>query len=352
MTSAERYTELVVSGGPRELGRQIGEGARDLVRGFCEVAMQQVNRTLRISRDSAMAVAETSIKLAEGYSHDMVEELRGTAEAAGVSLADLMLLQVRNQLQADEGGCTSFSLASVEGLGRVVAQNWDNDPFLDPYTLVLTRHPTGKPALTTVTQAGLIAYIGFNSEGIGICLNTLPAPSRKFGVPHYFTARGILEADSLEGAVTAVSRAERVIPANIMMTTPQGPANLEVTIDNVYVLRDAGDGIVTHTNHARHPELAAVSSGYPELIQSRPRLARIDQLLEKPAESEWSFEQLQTALCDHENHPQSICRHPNNIPPHGFWETVFSVVIAPEAREMYLTRGTPCDHPFERYRME
>ncbi|MDB5338217.1 MAG: Peptidase [Planctomycetaceae bacterium] len=352
MRSAQRYTELVVSGGPRELGRQIGEGARDLVRGFCEVAMQQVNRTLRISRASAMAVAEVSIKLAEGYSPDMVDELRGTAEAAGVSLADLMLLQVRNQLQADEGGCTSFSLASVEGLGRVVAQNWDNDPFLDPFTLVLTRHPTGKPALTTVTQAGLIAYIGFNSEGIGICLNTLPAPSRKFGVPHYFTARGILEADSLDGAVTAVSRAERVIPANIMMTTPQGPANLEVTIDNVYVLRDAGDGIVTHTNHARHPELAAVSSGYPELIQSRPRLARIDQLLEKPAESEWSFEQLQSALCDHENHPQSICRHPNSIPPHGFWETVFSVIIAPEAREMYLTRGTPCDHPFERYRME
>ena len=351
MTSAKRYVELEVAGTPRELGRQIGEGARDLVRGFCDVALQQVNRTLRVSRDSAMALAEASIKYAEGYSPDLVEELRGTAEAAGVTLADVMLLQVRNQLQADDAGCTSFSLASVAGLGRVVAQNWDNDPFLDQFTLVLTRRPTGKPALTTVTQAGLIAYIGFNSAGIGLCLNTLPAPSRKFGVPHYFTAREILEADSLEGAVTAVRRAERAIPANIMMTTPQGPANLEVTIDNVYVLRDAGDGIVTHTNHARHPELAAASSGYPELIQSRPRLARIDHLLEKSHGAEWSLEQLQSALRDHDGHPQSICRHPNSLSSHGFWETVFSVIIAPEAREMYLTRGTPCDRPFERYRM-
>lgn len=351
MTSTQRYVELTVSGTPRELGRQIGEGARDLVRGFCEVALQQVNRTLKVSRASALAVAETSIKLAEGYSPDLVEELRGTAEAAGVTLADMMLLQVRNQLQADEGGCTSFSLANVAGLGRVVAQNWDNDPFLDQFTLVLTRRPAGKPAVTTVTQAGLIAYIGFNSAGIGICLNTLPAPSRKFGVPHYFTARGILEADSLEGAVTAVSRAERAIPANIMMTTPQGPANLEVTIDQVYVLRDAGGGIVTHTNHARHPELAAATTGYPELIQSRPRLARIDHLLEKPAGADWSLDQLQTALRDHEGYPQSICRHPNNMTTHGFWETVFSVIIAPEAREMYLTRGTPCDRPFERYQM-
>ena len=351
MTSTPRYTELTVSGAPRELGRQIGEGARDLVRGFCEMALQQVNRTLRISRASAMSVAEASIKYAEDYAPDMVEELRGTAEAADVSLADLMLLQVRNQLQADDAGCTSFSLESVAGLGRVVAQNWDNDPFLDQFTLVLTRRPTGKPALTTVTQAGLIAYIGFNSAGIGICLNTLPAPSRKFGVPHYFTARGILEADSLDGAVTAVSRAERAIPANIMMTTPQGPANLEVTIDNVYVLRDTGEGIVTHTNHARHPELVAVNSKYPELIQSRPRLARIDQLLLKSSGSEWTLQQLQSALRDHESHPQSICRHPNNFPPHGFWETVFSVIIAPQAGALYLTRGTPCDRPFECYRM-
>ena len=352
MTSIQRYLELEVAGEPRELGRQIGEGARELVRGFCEAALQQVNRTLRISRASALSVAETSIKFAEDYSPDMVAELRGTAEAAGVSLADLMLLQVRNQLQAEDAGCTSFSLSSVAGLGRVVAQNWDNDPFLDQFTLVLTRRPTGKPAVTTVTQAGLIAYIGFNSAGIGICLNTLPAPSRKFGVPHYFTARAILEAGSLDEAVTAVSRAERAIPANIMMTTPQGPVNLEVTIDNVYVLRDAGQGIVTHTNHARHPELVAVNSGYPELIQSFPRLARIDQLLKKSSGSKWSLEQLQSALRDHEGHPQSICRHPNNFPPHGFWETVFSVIIAPEAREMYLTRGTPCDRPFECYRMK
>lgn len=351
MASTQRYVELEVAGEPRELGRQLGEGARDLVRGFCEVAMQQVNRTLKISRASAMSVAEASIKYAEGYAPHMVEELRGTAEAAGVTLTDLMLLQVRNQLQADEGGCTSFSLASVAGLGRVVAQNWDNDPFLDAYTLVLTRRPAGKPALTTVTQAGLIAYIGFNSAGVGLCLNTLPAPSRKFGVPHYFTAREILESNSLEGAVHAVQRAERAIPANIMMTTPQGPANLEVTIENVYVLRDAGGGLVTHTNHARHPELAAATTGFPELIQSRPRLARIDQLLEKPAGTDWTLEQVQSALRDHEGHPQSICRHPNGNPPHGFWETVFSVIMAPEAKTMYLTRGTPCDRQFEEYRM-
>jgi isopenicillin-N N-acyltransferase-like protein len=369
MTAKLRYPEIVVSGAPRELGRQLGEAARDLIRGFCEVALQRVNRTIRVSRESAMRIANESIGWAEKYDADMVEELRGTAEGAGVSLADLMLLQVRNQLKPDAaGGCTSFSLASVSGLGRVVAQNWDNDPFLDPFTIVLTRRPLGKPALTTVTQAGLIAYVGFNSSGIGLCLNTLPAPSRPLGVPHYFTVRGIFESDSLEGAVSAITRAEqRAIPANIMLTTPQGPANLEVTMDEVYVLRDSAEQlgccgaaglltgdcceIVTHANHARHPDVVAATAGFPELIQSQPRQARIDHLLEKPQAAAWSLSQVQTALRDHDGYPRSICRHPNNDPNTGFWETVFSVIIAPEAREMYLTRGTPCDREYEIYRM-
>jgi isopenicillin-N N-acyltransferase-like protein len=351
MTSPLRFPEIDVAGSPREMGRQIGDAVRDLICGFCEVALQRVNRTMKVSRESAMRVANESIPRAEAYAPDMVEELRGMADATGLTLADLMLLQVRNQLKADDSGCTSFALANVAGLGPIAAQNWDNDPFLDRFTIVLTRRPTGKPALITVTQAGLIAYIGCNSAGIGLCLNTLPAPSRLQGVPHYFTVRGILEANSLEGAVTAVRRAERAIPANIMMTTPQGPANLEVTVDDIYILRDPGNGLVTHTNHARHPDLVSVNPAFPELIQSQPRLTRIDQLLARPAGAEWSLDQVQAALRDHDSHPKSICRHANDDPQHGFWTTVLSVIIAPEKGELHLTRGTPCDRSFEVYRM-
>src|SRR6185369_17548002 len=93
---------------------------------------------------------------------------------------------------------------------------------------------------TNVTQAGLIAYIGFSEAGIGACLNTLPAPARELGVPHYFTLRGIYEARSCDEAAAAVRRAHRAIPANIMLITPQGPADFEITPDEVHVLTDEG----------------------------------------------------------------------------------------------------------------
>lgn len=349
--ASNRYPEICVVGSPRVMGRQIGDAARELIRGFCAVAMDRVNQTVRIERAAALDVAAKSIPLAETYAPDMVEELRGTAEAAGVSLDELMLLQVRNQLRATDAGCTSFSVAPPRSVQRLVGQNWDNDPALDEFTIVLTRQPIGKPASTTLTQAGLIGYIGFNDAGIGMCLNSLPAPSRQFGVPHYFMVREILESRSLNDAIHAVTRAERAIPANIMLSTPQCPADLEVTIDAVHVLTDPQAGIVTHTNHCKHPELVAINPQFKELIQSHDRQCRIDELLTHPKGNHLTLADVQAALRNHVDHPRSICRHPNEDVPFGFWQTVFSVIIAPETREMFVTRGTPCDRDFERYVM-
>jgi isopenicillin-N N-acyltransferase-like protein len=349
-TSMTRYREIEVAGRPREMGRQLGEAAGEEIRGFCEVALALVNKSVRVSKAAAGAVAARSLEYAQHYSPAMVEELQGAAEAARVSLDDIMLLQVRNQLQPQaDAGCTSLALAAGgEGAGGLVAQNWDNDPDLQPFTIVLTRRPAGNPAFTTITQAGLIAYIGLNEAGIGLCLNTLPAPSRPLGVPHYFTVRGIYEAVSLDGAVEAVRRAERAIPANIMLTTPEGPADFEVTLDGVRVLRAQAAGCLTHANHCRHPDLLALNEQFPELIQSHARQQRIDALLGDRPPSD-RLEMVKRLLRDHDGHPRSICRHPNDDPKTGFWETVFSVIIEPAQRRMHVSRGTPCRHPYEIY---
>ncbi len=156
--SDTRYREIVVSGSPREMGRQLGEAARDEIRGFAEIALERVNKTMRVSRERALQVAAHSTEFARDYSPDMLEELHGMAESSRVPFEELMLLQVRNQLRPDaDAGCTSLSLASpaIAAQGTIVAQNWDNDPALDPFTIVLTRKPAGKPALGEPHPGGL-----------------------------------------------------------------------------------------------------------------------------------------------------------------------------------------------------
>ena len=354
MIRPTRYREITVAGPPRELGRQLGEAARDEIRGFCEIAIDRVNRTISVSRSKAYDVARRSLEYAADYAPELVEELEGTSEGAGVSIDDLMLLQVRNQLQSEQdSGCTALSLPAnpPRGVGRIVAQNWDNDPVLDEFTIVLTRQPEAAPAFMTCTQAGLISYLGFNSRGIGACLNALPAPSREVGVPHYFVLRKIHETASLDAATRAVRRAHRAIAANIMLTTPEGPADLEITPDAVHVLRPHGSTWLTHTNHCCHPELEKVNREFPELIQSHARLRRVNLLL-SAGPSDYGVKCVRDILCDHEEHPTSICRHANDHSVFGFWETVFSIIIEPDALRMHVSRGTPCTRPYETYELK
>ncbi len=346
-----RYREIEVSGTPFAMGRQLGKAAREEIRGFAAIALERVNKTIPVSRENAMAVCRDSIPHIQAYSPDMLAELRGMQEGAGVSLEELILLQIRNQLQPD-AGCTSFSItrgASTEE-SAIVGQNWDNDPALDPFTVVLTRRPEGKPALMTITQAGLIAYIGLNDQGIGMCMNTLPAPSRRLGVPHYFTVRAIYETNTLYDAIEAVRRAERAIPANLILATPQGPADLEITVDDVHVLRDESQGRVVHTNHCLHPDLVPINDQFAELIQSKPRKLRIEKLFDQ-SDLPLSLESMKAALRDHDNHPKSICRHPNEHPTNGFWVSVFSVIIEADAGRIHISRGNPCEKPYETYNL-
>ncbi|WP_339728597.1 C45 family peptidase [uncultured Gimesia sp.] len=351
MPETTRYREIEVVGTPRVMGHQLGEAACEDVQAFCEVALERLQQTMQVNSDQAKSLAEQCLPFAKEYSLDSVEELQGVAEAANLPFWKIMLLQIRNQFTAaPDSGCTSISLPATSQRSAIVAQNWDNDPDLDPFTFILTRRPVGKPALITLTQAGLISYIGFNEAGIGACLNSLPAPSRSLGVPHYFTLRELYETTNLDAAVHAIRRAQRAIPANIMLTTPEGPADLEVTIDDVQVLRPEETSWITHTNHCQHPDLCGYNEQFPELIGSHPRKARIDELLNANA-AEIGLEEIKAALSDHQGHPRSICRHANDDPDHGFWQTVFSVIIEPGEQRMHVSRGTPCDSPYEIYQL-
>ena len=353
MTVPTRYKQVEVSGAPFEMGEQIGEALREEIRGFSAIAIERLNLTVAVSRAAALDIAARCIEFVEDYSPPMLEELLGMSRSSGVSLAELMMLQVRNQLRADaDAACTSFSIAPSAGADRraLVGQNWDNDPALDPFTVVLTRRPEGEPTHMTITQAGLISYIGVSDAGIGVCLNTLPAPSRSLGVPHYFTVRGIYQADCLEEAVRAVRRAHRAIPANIILATPQGPADLEVTLDDVHVLVDSGDGIVTHTNHCVHPDLLSINDEFPELAQSGSRKIRVDTLFQE-GDKPLALERLMDVLRDHDNYPGSICRHSSDDPVSGYWTSVFSVIIDTGACLMHISRGNPCEQPYEQYKL-
>jgi isopenicillin-N N-acyltransferase-like protein len=136
-----------------------------------------------------------------------------------------------------------------------------------------------------------------------------------------------------------------------MLATPQGPADLEVTLDDVHVLQRKDSPDIAHANHCLAPELAPVNSRFPELIQSHARQRRIDQLLAAAGDGPVGVDAIKAILRDHDNHPRSICRHANDDPVTGFWRTIISVIIEPEKRQMHISRGVPCEHDYETYKL-
>ncbi len=348
-----RYPEIIVAGTPREMGRQIGEQAGELVRRFCEIALESANRMASVPPDLAQYVSSQSMVYARKYAPHLMEEFEGIAESSGVSLLDLMFAQVRNQFSDEqEAACTSVSAAPgfTKTGHHLLAQTWDADPALDEVTIVLTRKPDGLPPYISVGQAGLIGYMGLNGSGIGCCVNTLPAPSRGIGVPHYFSLRRIFEQSRLQQVVSVLEDAYRAIPVNIMLTSEQGPANIEATPEQLYVLKDSR--YLVHTNHCLHEELTRFNDDYDELCQSYSRLPRMHSLINQQ-EGLLTVRSIAEMFQDHDNFPGSICRHANpDDRKHGFIETVFAIIVDAEARAMYVSRGAPCSAPFERYMLE
>ncbi len=378
-----RFHVLDVRGAPRNLGRQIGEARRDEVRELVDLVVARVNkgRTEPITATTAGIIAAGAIPFVERYAPDSMEELRGIAQGAGVKVEQVMLLNARNMLsKADDevgishnaptarraepgtrsrgereeqsGGCTSLMVsadASATG-GAIAGQNWDNDPAMDPFSLVLIRRPKGKPASMTWTQPGLIAYMGMNDAGIGVCMNALNGPSRRQGVPWYFIVRTFYEQSSLEGVVDAAERAPRTIPANAAMVTPQGAADLEVTPQAVRVLKADRSGRLVHTNHCVHPDLVPHNQHFADRVygQSVPRKARAETMLME-AGGPVGVDAMKRILSDHDGYPTSICRHPNPDPLTGWQRSVISIILEPSAERMHVSRGNPCEAKYETY---
>ena len=358
MVCGSRFPELTVHGDPAETGRKIGEHFRASINELSNLVLERINKSSakHISWEQAENTAQKTFTQVKKYFPDFLEELEGTALGADVPLERLMVLNARNMLSEQAEGCTSI-MVSADSSGsqsEFVGQNWDNDPAMRPLSVVITRKSPKKATFTTWTQPGLIAYMGFNSAGTGVCMNALNGPSVTSGIPWYFFVRAILESESFETARERIDSAPRSITANAAMVTNHEPLNLEFTPGSIREIKPGRSGMLVHTNHCVHPDLATNNDRYAGRIygQSFNRIDRgRDLLAQQAGNGRVTVDDLKTILSDHEGYPTSICRHPNDHPVSGWQRSVVSIILEPRERKMQVSNGNPCENPYETYLM-
>ncbi|MGM0981857.1 MAG: C45 family autoproteolytic acyltransferase/hydrolase [Pseudomonadota bacterium] len=339
-----------LSGSRTEIGEAHGRAHAELITHSLEVYDRLFQDFVGLDWASARQTAGRFLPMIERGFPAILEEMDGIARGAGLDFEDILTLNCRSEISLTQasGGCSAFAL-NRNGT-QWLAQNWDwrTDQLHNVVALEISGHDA--PALISIGEAGMVAKIGMNEHGIGVCLNAIRSRTCGEGLPIHVALRKILESADMESAVAVACRDRVCSPAHFLIGSAQvgneegQAAGLEVHPGEPGRLAPEA-GTVTHTNHLYARTATCQVEDFPR-PDSRQRLARLDSLLRErlPAEGEIGESELFEILSDHHGEPLSICRHFNpNQPPEERMETLFSVVMNLTRCRLTLRHGKPCE---------
>lgn len=353
------FPVISVSGTPFERGVAHGELLRDRIGIAVDRYMRRFAHFSGLDHEDARAEARRYIDPIRTYDNSLLEEIEGIADGADLRFEDVLAINCRSELMFGSSvimECSSFALqAEVTADGHTyVGQNWDWAPDItETIALVAIRQEPEKPDIVLLDEAGLVGRMGFNSDGIGLCTNTLIADQqRPYGVPYNVLLRGVLNTRRLDDAIAALIRPPRAICSNYVIGDANGQTlDIEVAPDQFDYIPPRG-GIITHGNHFAGSKITLHDRSVEKWPDSLYRECRIRELLE-PHTPNISVEHMQTALRDRFGHPHAVSRHAD--PAQGRFDqlqTVASIIVDCDDRVCWITNGPPDENEYKRYELQ
>lgn len=268
-----------------------------------------------------------------------VEELRGMADGSGASFSDLFFLNALEEafdlknIQA----CSAIGLAAPEGVWLGHNEDWYSDDTGS--VIVISARPVGKPAFLSITAAPFLAAVGMNEAGLAQGVNSVSSKDCRVGVPRMFSARAVLEAESIEEARMKAQSPERAGGYNhLLVHAGREIGCLETTATEAEYI--PGVNITYHTNHYVSVRLQKLEKTASE--HSKARYQRLTELSDSLSDNPDPYKALSSALSDHKNRPFSICRHEHE--QESADSTIFSAIFNVTNLKAWVAVGNPCDN--------
>jgi isopenicillin-N N-acyltransferase-like protein len=351
-----------LNGSAFERGRQHGERARSRVERSL-AGYRALFELCGLGWDEAQAIAARFRAAIGNLDAALLEEIEGIAAGAGRKASEILALNARTEILpptfpgrpsagwlaamkqgADFGECTAVALLPSRSAGgeALLAQNWDWLGAQREALVVLRAVRPDGASFLTLTEAGMLAKIGLNGHGFGVCLNILrsQADGMQPGVPVHALLRRLLDCGSVAEAEQLVGRLRFGASSNVLCADKSGhAASFELSPSGAGIVR-AEDGALCHTNHflTVAPEGRAVAP--PASLSSEPRLARALELLR--AKPKHGLEDLKQLLRDQSQGYLSICRSPDpSLPEEARIESVASVVMELARGVMHVAPDVP-----------
>jgi isopenicillin-N N-acyltransferase-like protein len=355
------FVHVQAKGTYRELGRAVGEAAREQVRASVEFFRAEFPTMThgRLTFDEAERAAGAYAQQAGRRLPQYLDELEGLAEGSGVSLSRLLVLNCSEEFTAEEpasiagrrsphSGDHCTAVAVVSGGRHIVGHN------MDWYTIDAANNvlfdltvPDGT-RLLGLAGAPYLPMLGMNSHGVSSVSNSVHSTDNRIGVPNAFVRRSTLEARTLEEARDRALLPARARGTNNFLADAGGRLWDVETSATAHATADhSAAGFMAHSNHYAAPEMRAYE-GYTG-GESEVRLATAERLLAAGlASGEEPVGLVARVLRTHEpSADDCICGHPEPGVPQGEQGmTVGSIICDLDERRMYACAGPPCENPY------
>lgn len=326
-----------VEGSHIEVGRQIGVAAANELR---RLAGGLAFDTELVARYRAVTVEHLPW---------IVEELDGAAESAGVDPLAVFAASVEELAPAEAPtGCSDIVVTGARTADGHLLVGHTNDLYAEDEAGIVAiewRVP-GEPVVFTLGSGPWIS-VGWNDAGLSVTGNEVSPNDERVGIPRLLQIRDVVARRTLEDAIVACLQPARASAYNWVLAHADGSAaNVEASATSAGTDEPGEDGFLVHTNHyAREDMLAFERRDDPG--DSCTRLGRARELADGRG---FTVGSLWKALADHDNAPDSICRHGEGGPKTV--KTVFWCVTDVTAGEITYGRGNPCDSAAQVYRFE
>lgn len=349
--------ELVeVSGTPYEIGRQYGEACSEKIKKMVDWWAGQVTLLYpEVDKKKMISMTKQFLEPTKEYAPDLVDEMKGIAEGAKVSLEEILFANAVCEplLYCEKlGGCTSFAATgeATKNGETITGQNldWRKEAEL----VVLRAQPSEGPKYLALCYVGSLGMMGINSAGIAHQTNLLWSESSGVGVPAFNVInQKILQQKNLADVLGVIYTPKKSGSWNYLMASSEGDiVDVEGHRDDFSVLYPERDFIV-HTNNFLTDRLKSTDLVCTTLPDSYLRVNRMTRLIEKHY-GELSVDLMKTFLADHNDYPDSICRHIDTEDlPETHLFTRASIISVPKEQKMYISNGNPCENEFVEYKL-
>ena len=326
--STEVFPELRVSGDATARGLAHGEQFRARIERTLEFYLTVFALPQARLRDQAESFAE----IIGHFSAEYAAEIEGIALGAAVEPWLIYALNSRSEIlnNCAVPECTSVINTRQSQLG----QNWDWSQALEDLVILLRVEHEDGHRFATLTEPGILAKVGMNSAGLGVCLNILKTDTRLRGLPVHVLLRAMLDCRDMTQLRALVAANAPGKASHILAGDARGEyLSTEFAGESQYSLK-THNGLLWHSNHY----LAADENTGEAFYSTEERYTRAETLInaDSSADGLWQM------LLDQSEGLKSICRpySPSEAAGFGNVGTVFSLMMDLKRGSMRIRPGS------------